>query len=199
MIYVYICYYLLVQLMQSKSSTKFKLYNVVTQSCSATNCLGHGHGYECHSSGTTMCTFSDLPVESRGTHRCLRKKHSFLASLDHTMQQQKLLSSPRFGALAAYLSKYVFLRRCVFCHRHGHHSPPDPISARGARASAVDPCVATRWWAVEGNFPLFCHPISCFTCQSHSIFSPGSLFTYCRPFCGPVASSTGVHGFVHIS
>ena len=40
-----------------KSPTNFQLYYVVIQLCS-TNCLGHGHGYECHS------PISDPPVRT---------------------------------------------------------------------------------------------------------------------------------------
>ena len=41
------------------------------------------------------------------------KQHSFCASLCFAIQQQRLLSSPRFGALKAYAPEGLLIRRNV--------------------------------------------------------------------------------------
>ena len=47
-------------------------------------------------------------------HWCLRNKSSFQEGLCTAVQQQKLLSSPSFGAFKAYLIKGILLRSSVY-------------------------------------------------------------------------------------
>ena len=56
-------------------------------------------------------------LAAAGCYRCLWKKHSSYASLGHAIRQQKLLSSPEFGAFQAKLSTRPLIRRSFFFTR----------------------------------------------------------------------------------
>ena len=77
-------------------------------------------------------------------YRCLRKELVFWASLDHATQQQKLLLSPWFGALKAYLSKSPFLSRSVFVTdtsidaTYRFLSVPELLFSYGIRGTAIN-------------------------------------------------------------
>ena len=90
------------------SFTNFLLYPFLLRACS-TNCLGHGHGYECHSPVLAASGFRSL---TGGRPPCLRlcsQDASNHATLDLNLQRAKPGKWPRYFASSARSTTCVVL------------------------------------------------------------------------------------------